>query len=71
MSDDQVGCEWVSASSGTGLPGLSQTNAVKLLCVCVCVCPGTYTYWTNYSNWITKVVNELLYVQNTLHLLSY
>jgi len=65
MSDDQVGCEWVSASSGTGLPGLSQTNAVKLLCVCVC--PGTY----NYSNWITKVVNELLYVQNTLHLLSY
>ena len=38
MSDDQVGCEWVNVSSGTGLPGLSQTTAVKRLCVCVCVC---------------------------------
>ena len=36
MSDDQVGCEWVSVSSGTGLPGLSRTEAVKRLCVCVC-----------------------------------
>jgi len=34
---DQVGCEWVSVSSGTGLPGLSWTKAVKRLCVCVCV----------------------------------
>jgi len=42
MCDDQVGCEWVSAS-GTGLPGLSQTNAVKLLCVCVCVQAHTRT----------------------------
>jgi len=25
MSDDQDGCEWVSVSSGTGLPGLSRT----------------------------------------------
>ena len=33
MSDDQVGCEWVSVSSGTGLPGLSRTKAVKRLCV--------------------------------------
>jgi len=33
MSDDQVGCEWVSVSSGTGLPGLSWTKAVKRLCV--------------------------------------
>ena len=33
MSDDQDGCEWVSVSSGTGLPGLSWT--VKRLCVCV------------------------------------
>ena len=24
MSDDQDGCEWVSVSSGTGLPGLSR-----------------------------------------------
>ena len=32
MSDDQVGCEWVSVSSGTGLPELSRTKAV---CVCV------------------------------------
>ena len=34
MSDDQVGCEWVSVSSGTGLPGLSRV----CVCVCVCVC---------------------------------
>ena len=38
MSDDQVGCEWVSVSSGTGLPGLSRTKAIKQLCVYVCVC---------------------------------
>ena len=38
MSDDQDGCEWVSVSSGTNLPGLSRTKAVKRLCVCVCVC---------------------------------
>ena len=25
-SDDQDGCEWVSVSSGTGLPGLSWTK---------------------------------------------
>jgi len=37
MSDDQVVCEWVSVSSGTGLPGLSLEKAVKQLCVCVCV----------------------------------
>ena len=36
MSDDHAGCEWVSFSFGTGLPGLSQTKAVKRLCVCVC-----------------------------------
>ena len=38
MSDDQDKCEWVSVSSGTGLPGLSLTKAIKRLCVCVCVC---------------------------------
>jgi len=38
MSDDEVGCEWVSVSSGTSLPGLSGTKAVKRLCVCVSVC---------------------------------
>jgi len=37
MSDDQDKCEWVSVSSGTGLPGLSLTKAIKRLCVCVCV----------------------------------
>jgi len=37
MSDDQVGCEWVSVSSGTGLPGLSRSKAVKRLCVCVVI----------------------------------
>jgi len=31
MSDDQDGCEWVSVSSGTGLPRLSNG------CVCVCI----------------------------------
>jgi len=34
MSDDQDGCEWVSVSSGTGLPG---PKGVKRLCVCACV----------------------------------
>ena len=54
MSDDQVGCEWVSVSSGTGLPGLSRTKAVKRLCVCerslllifsVDVCRQRRFYW--------------------------
>jgi len=35
MSDDEDGCEWVSVSSDTGLPGLSRTNGG--VCVCVCV----------------------------------
>ena len=35
MSDDQDGCEWVSVSSGTGLPGLSRTKG-RLTFVCVC-----------------------------------
>ena len=26
ISDDHHGCEWVSVSSGTGLPGLSRTK---------------------------------------------
>ena len=41
MSDDQDGCEWVSVSSGTGLPGLSRIKGrqtVVCMCVCVCVC---------------------------------
>jgi len=37
MSDDQDGCEWASVFSGTGLPRLSRTKAVKRLCVCVCL----------------------------------
>ena len=40
MPDDQDGCEWVSVSSGTGLPGFSRTKLFKRLCVCVCVCAG-------------------------------
>jgi len=35
VSDDQVGCKWVSVSSGTDLHGLSRTKAVKRLSVCV------------------------------------
>jgi len=42
MSDDQVGREWVSVSSGTGLPVLSRTKAAKRLCVCVCVNDAFY-----------------------------
>ena len=41
MSGDQDGCEWVSVSSGTGLPGSPGPKAVKRLCVCVCVCDDT------------------------------
>ena len=33
MSDDQDGCEWVSVSSGTGLPGCPGPKAIKRLCV--------------------------------------
>jgi len=35
MFDDQDGCEWVSVSFGTGLPGFPGPKAVKRLCVCV------------------------------------
>jgi len=35
MSDDQDGCESVTVSSGTGLPGCPGPKAVKRLCVCV------------------------------------
>jgi len=35
MFDDQVGCEWVSVSSGTSLPELSRTRQ-KPLNGCVC-----------------------------------
>ena len=38
MSDDRDGCECVSVSSATGLPGSPRPKAVKRLCVCVCVC---------------------------------
>ena len=44
MFDDQVGREWVSVSSGTGLPGLSRTKAVKRLCVCACVCEAALVW---------------------------
>ena len=44
MSDEQVGCEWVTVSSGTGLPRQSRPTEVVPAkgplngCVCVCVC---------------------------------
>ena len=38
MSNDLDGREWVSVSSGNGLPGLSQTKAVKRLCVLCLQC---------------------------------
>ena len=44
MEEDDKGCPMirlgvsgVSVSSGTGLPGLSRTTAVKRLCVCVLI----------------------------------
>ena len=44
MFDDQDGCEWVSVSSGTGLPGLSRTKGRKtVVFVCVCVCYCSYS----------------------------
>ena len=42
MSDDQDGCEWVSVSFGTGLPGFPGPKAVKRLCVRVGVCVCMY-----------------------------
>jgi len=54
MSDDQDECEWVSVSSGTGLPGLSLTKAIKRLCVCVCVCIVSQTQRTTTNDLPTK-----------------
>jgi len=54
MSDDQVDCEWVSVSSGTGLPGLSPTIAVKWLCVCVFCQPNyLYFHWMDFHTAFT------------------
>ena len=36
MSDDQDGCEWVNVSSGTDLPGQSQTKGRQTVVV-VCI----------------------------------
>jgi len=36
MSDDQDGCEWVSFSSGTGLPGVVPNQRPLHSCVCAC-----------------------------------
>ena len=55
MSDDQDGCEWVSVSSGTGLPGLSRTKAVKQLCVCVCPGNNGNTAWHKVWPVVTSV----------------
>jgi len=66
MSDDQVGCEWVSVSSGIGLPGLSRTKAVKRLCVCVCL-TGVLALFSNLKieiDW--KVEQWNLSSQNTI-----
>jgi len=39
MEEDDKGYPMIrlGVSSGTGLPGLPRTKAVKQLCVCVCV----------------------------------
>ena len=54
MSDDQVGCEWASVSSGTGLPGLSRTKAVKRLRVCVCI--GSVYHLTDLHEYHGKMI---------------
>jgi len=51
MSDDQDGCDWVSVSSGTGLPGCPGLKAVKRLCVCVCVFISRKT--SRFKVWVT------------------
>ena len=43
MSDDQDGCEWVSVSSGTDLPGFVPDQRPLNGCVCVCVCVMLYS----------------------------
>jgi len=62
MSDDQDGCEWVSVSSGTGLPGLSWTKAVKRLCVCVrvCVCVRACMGPCSYERTLHSLLSSLL-----------
>jgi len=62
MSDDQVGCEWVSVSSGTGLPRLSWTKAVKRLCVRVRVRAGPCSYERTLHSLLSSLLN-LLYVK--------
>ena len=52
MSDDQVWCELVSVSSGTGLPGLSRTKVVEQLCVCsltICFALRKISFWHSGS----------------------
>ena len=65
MSDDQVGCEWVSVSSGTGLPGLSRTKAVKQLCV--------YVYSVHAATWlyfVSMAMGSITYLESKNRLLS-
>ena len=63
MSVDQDGCERVNVSSGTALPGLSRTKAIKQLCVFVwqfvidkllfCV-THRIIHWANISILVTQ-----------------
>ena len=50
MSDGWVGCEWVSVSSGTGLPGLSPTKGFACVRACVCL-------------WLTELVPKPQHVK--------
>jgi len=69
MSDDQVGCEWVSVSSRTGLPGLSRTKADKRLCVCVCRHVSIMRHCFKYADRInTKYVAEIFWNRLQLHI---
>ena len=67
MSDDRVGCEWVSVSSGAGLPGFSRTKAVKLLCVCWEISANTsetvqkrHSYNNNDNHCLTAIIQANL-----------
>jgi len=62
MSDDQD--EWVNVSSCTGLPGLSQTKAVKWVCVRACVRVHVYALLKTLglhccSEWLEQLPNRI------------
>ena len=66
------GWVWVSVSSGTGLPGLSRTKAVKRLCVCVCVCVCVTCKLTakNWDRFRNPTLGNWVWATFTYHLVT-